>query len=205
MTDGAGFGEGSAQDLRVQPDKVNATGKGSRRALLIVGSILGALVLLAFLGGVLLGITHTSYYIPSKAMAPSLQPGDRILVDKGTGASRGDIVVAHNPDGAPGIPTIVKRVIGLPGETVTIQDNHVVIDGHVVDEPYLAEGTVTEAIGPNGCQPSDPCVIPDDAVWLLGDNRSDSKDSRYWGAVPTSSIIGRADVLFWPLSRAGSL
>ena len=108
--------------------------------------------------------------------------------------SRGDIVVAHNPDASnTGVSSIVKRVIGLPGETVTIDDDHVIIDGHVLIEPYLEEGMPTLAVGPHPCVPSDPCVIPDGQVWLMGDNRTDSKDSRYFGPVPQSDIVGRAD------------
>jgi signal peptidase I len=207
MTGGAELGEWSAQDLQIPPDAQKAKKmSASKRALLIVGAILGGLLLVAFLGGFVLGMTHSSYYIPSKSMAPALEPGDRLFVDKGTDVSRGDIVVVHNPDASTqGVSSIVKRVIGLPGETVTIADDHVVIDGRVLNEPYLAEGTSTQAIGPHPCSPSDPCVIPDGDVWLMGDNRTDSKDSRYFGPVAQASVIGRADYRYWPLSRAGSL
>ena len=80
-----------------------------------------------------------------------------------------------------------------------------IIDGHVLIEPYLEEGMPTLAVGPHPCVPSDPCVIPDGQVWLMGDNRTDSKDSRYFGPVPRSDIVGRADFRYWPLSRTGSL
>ena len=109
----------------------------------------------------IVGVTHSSYYIPSTSMAPTLEPGDRILVDKGTDVSRGDIVVAHNPDVSnTGVSSIVKRVIGLPGETVTIDDDHVIIDGHVLIEPYLEEGMPTLAVGPHPSRAERPVRDP---------------------------------------------
>jgi signal peptidase I len=214
MTTGSEFDEPTTQDPGVppRPPQGDAGGEGARttrrrRPLVIVGSILAGLVLVAILAGVLLGVTHSSYYIPSRSMAPTLEPGDRILVDEASDASRGDIVVVQNPDGptAGRVPTIVKRVIGLPGETVVIDQDQVIIDGHPLSEPYLADGTVTQSIGPHGCPPSDPCVIPEGDMWLMGDNRGDSKDSRYFGPVPESTIKGRADFRYWPVDRVGSL
>ena len=150
------------------------------------------------------------YYIPSRSMEPALEPGDRILVDSDehdvTTIDRGDIVVVTAPKGETfGVTTLVKRVIGLPDETVTIDGGHVLIDGHVLDEPYLAPDVPTLGVGSHPCPPSDPCHIPDDAVWLMGDNRTDSKDSRFFGPVAESTIVGRAFARYWPLGRIGSL
>jgi signal peptidase I len=151
-----------------------------------------------------------AFYIPSKSMVPTLEVGDRVLVNKWSyrvhDVNRGDIVVFERPDGETSdIKDLIKRVIALPGETVTIADNHVMIDGHVLDEPYLPEGTLTQAVGTYPCPPTDPCKIPEGDVWFMGDNRTDSKDSRYFGPVPESKIVGRAFFRLWPVDRIGAL
>jgi signal peptidase I len=151
-----------------------------------------------------------AFYIPSKSMVPTLEVGDRVLVNKWSyrvhDVNRGDIVVFERPDGeTSNIKDLIKRVIALPGETVTIDDNHVLIDGHVLDEPYLPQGTLTQSVGTYPCPPTDPCKIPEGDVWFMGDNRTDSKDSRYFGPVPESKIVGRAFFRLWPLDRIGAL
>ena len=151
-----------------------------------------------------------AFRIPSDSMVPTLQNGDRVLVNKWSyrlhDVHRGDIVVFDKPDD----PTItedhlIKRVIGLPGETVTIAGDHVIIDGRTLNEPYLPAGTVTAAVGTHPCDPDHPCHIPDGQVWVMGDNRSFSKDSRYFGPIPESKIVGRAFVRLWPPTRIGNL
>jgi signal peptidase I len=151
-----------------------------------------------------------AFYIPSKSMDPTLEVGDRLLVNKWSyrlhDVNRGDIVVFERPEGETSdIKDLVKRVIGLPGETVTISDNHVLINGQVLDEPYLPEGTQTAAVGTYPCPPSNPCQIPEGHVWVMGDNRPDSKDSRYFNSIPESKIVGRAFFRVWPLGRIGPL
>ena len=151
-----------------------------------------------------------AFYIPSKSMDPTLEVGDRLLVNKCSyrihDVNRGDIVVFERPEGeTEKIKDLVKRVIGLPGETVTISDNHVLINGNVLDEPYLPEGTQTQNVGTYPCPPSNPCQIPEGHVWVMGDNRIDSKDSRYFNSIPESKIVGRAFFRVWPLGRIGAL
>ena len=151
-----------------------------------------------------------AFYIPSKSMVPTLEVGDRVLVNKWSyrvhDVNRGDIVVFERPEGeTSNIKDLIKRVIALPNETVTIADNHVMIDGKVLDEPYLPAGTLTQSVGTYPCPPSDPSRIPEGDVWFMGDNRTDSKDSRYFGPVPESKIVGRAFFRLWPLDRLGAL
>jgi signal peptidase I len=141
-----------------------------------------------------------TFYIPSGSMEPTLDIGDRILVDKLSyhlhAVHRGDIVVFRRPPGVVGeggIKDLVKRVIGLPGETIASADGHVLIDGHVLSEPWLPPGTVTTGIRPQR--------IPPGEYFVMGDNRTDSLDSRVFGPIPRSSIIGRAILRFWPLRR----
>jgi signal peptidase I len=92
---------------------------------------------------------------------------------------------------------LIKRVIGLPGETVEGSHGVVYINGERLVEPYLPEGTETSSFG--------PVVIPPGDVWVMGDNRSDSSDSRVFGAIPRSTIVGRAIWRVWPLNHISFL
>lgn len=141
------------------------------------------------------------YYIPSGSMIPTLAIGDRILVNKVAydihGVHRGDIVVFAKPPrdvGDPEVKDLVKRVIGLPGETISSASGHVLINGHVLNEPYLPAGI---AFGP----PIQTQVIPANHYFMMGDNRGDSKDSRYFGPVARSLFVGHVFMRVWPLSR----
>jgi signal peptidase I len=155
--------------------------------------------------------TLQAFRIPSESMLPLLRKGDRVLVNKWSyrlhDVHRGDVVVFTRPPALtdPTIDDLIKRVVGLPGDSVTIADGHVLINGEVLDEPYVAPGSTTLATGPVTCPPSDPCVIPDGKVWVMGDNRNQSEDSRWFGPIDESSIVGRAFVRLWPLSRLGGL
>jgi signal peptidase I len=138
-----------------------------------------------------------SYFVPTPSMTPTLQPGDRILVDKlNSTIRRGDIVVFHNPPAdRGGPPTLVKRVIGLPGETISSLGATILINGKPLAEPWLPrlEGLckeVSEHINP-------PVTIAPDHYFVMGDCRGDSDDSRYWGTVPGSNIVGKVDVIIW--------
>jgi signal peptidase I len=137
-------------------------------------------------------------------MVPTLLVNDRILVAHLTRpAERGDIVIFNRPSddpGGSGDPTqLIKRVVGLPGETISFDDGHVDINGIALREQYLPHGTTTS----DG--DDTPIHIPDHDVFMLGDNRSISQDSRYFGPVPESSIVGRATQIIWPPSRVGAL
>ena len=109
---------------------------------------------------------------------------------------RGDIIVFDPPTVSE--KPYIKRVIGLPGETVTIKDGFVFVDGVQLNEPYI-EGAITE------CNRSrcDPVVVPEGSVYVLGDNRRNSSDSRIFGPIPVENIIGKAWVTYWPFSDLG--
>lgn len=170
--------------------------------VVIAGAVIVALLIKTFL--------LQAFYIPSSSMVPTLGVGDRVLVNKVSyklhDVNRGDIIVFERPDSehTDDIKDLIKRVIALPGEKVVIKEGGVFIDGRPLNEPYLPEGTTTSP-GPLGCSDVAPCVVPDDAVWVMGDNRSDSKDSRYFGAIPEGEIVGRAFFRVWPLNRLGFL
>jgi len=170
----------------------------------IVGALVVALVVKTFL--------FQAFYIPSGSMEPTLEKGDRVLVNKLSydlhDVNRGDVIVFElDPDevGTDGIKDLIKRVIGLPGDVIETRDGVVYINDEPLDEPYLAEGTVTGSTS-DGQNPSiERQTVPEGHVYVLGDNRSNSADSRYRGPIPIDSIVGRAFVLFWPPGDVGSL
>jgi signal peptidase I len=143
------------------------------------------------------------YSIPSTSMVPTLEVGDRVIVSKlNTTPGRGDVIVfdrpANDPARSPSDPKVlIKRVIGLPGETVESRDGEVYIDGKRLEESYLPDGTVTAI--------DEPIKIPDGQVLVLGDNRGVSQDGRYFGPIDEDLIVGRAIWRIWPLSRIGGL
>ncbi len=108
---------------------------------------------------------------------------------------RGDIVIINGPEYP---ERLIKRVIGLPGETIDFADGHVRINGVVLEEDYTQGFSSARSLAM-------PLVIPDDAYFLMGDNREHSVDSRDLGAIPMSSIEGKASFRFWPLSQMGML
>ncbi len=144
-------------------------------------------------------------FIPSESMLPTIKIGDRLIIDKisieikGLGdIQRGDIVVFNPPAAArskDGIP-FIKRVIGLPGETVSIKKGTVYINGDPLDEPYILEKPVADL---------KPYQIPGNMVFVMGDNRNNSDDSRYWGPLPAQNIIGKAEFRYYPFNNMGIL
>ncbi len=142
------------------------------------------------------------YVEQSAAMSPTLHPGDRLSVDAGFRTlQRGDVVVFDPPSGFFRVPPVVpeiKRIIGLPGETISSSDGTVLIDGRPLSEPYLSRGG---AFG----SPLATQVVPAGRYYVLGDNRSDSADSRFFGPVAARSIIGVVTAIVSPSSRAGPI
>ncbi len=142
-------------------------------------------------------------YIPSGSMQPTLQINDRLLVDKITynfqTPQRGDIVVfeptnkleeKHYHD------AFIKRIIGLPGDTIKIEDGQVYVNGKALDEDYIANEPLYHY---------PKTTVPENSYFVLGDNRNNSYDSHYWGFVPRDKIIGRAVIRFWPPNRIGEI
>lgn len=160
----------------------------SRRKVLM---ILAGLVLLS---GLLRAFVFQPYMIPSPSMEPTLMPGDRILVNRLAyqfwAPNRGDIVVFAFPLDPK--RTFVKRVIALEGETVELRDNQVFIDGRALQEPYLKPGDYP---------PYAPQTIPKGKVLVLGDNRNQSGDSREWGLLEKSYLIGKSWLIYYPFNR----
>jgi signal peptidase I len=186
---------------------------------------LPVLIILAFaLAIVLKTFVVQAFYIPSASMEPTLLPGDRVLVNKVLyHPHRGDIIVFEDPHPGPepdrgvigGIvhwlsqglgfsqpanEDFIKRIVGLPGETLEIHDHEVMIDGRALPEPYLT-ASARRSMSNFG-----PVHVPRDAVFVMGDNRGDSDDSRGGlGFIPIARIVGRAFVRIWPATRLGWL
>lgn len=144
-----------------------------------------------------------TYRVEGRSMDDSLHDGQHLLIDKLTPRfddySRGDVVVLHPPDEPSDSTPFIKRVIGVAGEHVELRDGAVLIDGVQLDEPYV-EGVPTEPLDDETAWD-----VGEGEVFVMGDNRDDSMDSREFGVVRTSEIIGRAWLRFWPLDTLGIL
>lgn len=161
------------------------------------------------------------FYIPSESMVHTLEINDRVMVSKLSyrfgEIERGDIVVFETgpevvrtvPEAAvqavldalgvtePGEEDLIKRVIAIGGDTVSIRDNQVHVNGSAIAEPYLHEGTQMADMQERTIEPG--------FIWVMGDNRNESSDSRVFGPVPIDDVIGHALVRIWPLDRVGGL
>jgi signal peptidase I len=197
------------------------------------GELVGIVAAALFFAFTIQAFAVKPYVIPSGSMLPTLQVGQRVLVDRfshriGGDPKLGDVTVFMPPPGAQlggdqcgkrgegpsnggsashrscsqslpgaGPKAFVKRIVGLPGDTIAIRDGHVIRNGHRAGEPFTA---------PCGAAPEcnlDAIVIPAGHYFLMGDNRGNSDDSRYWGPVDRSHIIGEAVATYWPPGRIG--
>jgi signal peptidase I len=206
---------------RVSP--AEAGRKKNDRGVLSFLRELPVLVLLAFALALLLKtFVVQAFYIPSGSMEPTLMPGDRVLVEKVLyHPSYGDIIVFEDPHpgdqadrgivggflhwlsqglgfSQPADEDFIKRVIGLPGDTVELRHGKLFVNGGRVREPYLT--------GERDLRDYGPVTVPPASLFVLGDNRLNSRDSRFGlGYIPEDRVIGRAFVLIWPPSRIGWL
>jgi signal peptidase I len=158
----------------------------------VLETVLPALVIVLVINAFLAQATR----VEGQSMEPSLHDNQRLIIEKISyrfhPPQRGDIVVLRLPNRHS--DPLIKRVVGLPGETVEISDGRVIIDGQVLDEPYLNQYTY---------QGMSPRVVPEDQLFVLGDNRGFSNDSRAFGFVPFSDVIGRAWFRYWPPLEIG--
>lgn len=161
-------------------------------------------VLIAFLLAILIrAYVAESRFIPSASMLPTLQIGDRVIVEKLSAYFHpprpGDIVVFHPPEalqtvGYAADQAFIKRVIGQPGQVVRVDHGKVYLDGQPIIEPYIAEPPNYEW---------GPWQVPNHTFFVMGDNRNNSNDSHVWGFLPEGQIIGRAWFRFWPPGQIG--
>ncbi len=187
--------DGDTSDGDVSDGEASDTETSLVRSLLewvmvLVGAVVVAMLLRAFL--------FQAFKIPSESMEATLQVQDRVMVNRVSyhlhEVERGDVIVFTTPPGIPaGEAHLIKRVIGLAGETIEGRDNAVYVNGQRVAEPYLDPAdTILDF---------QPIFIPEGTVFVMGDNRDDSGDSRIFGPIDTETIVGRAFVIYWPLNR----
>ena len=202
-----------------------AAAEDERSTVFLIVRELGVLVLTALVIAVVVkSFVAQAFYIPSGSMMPQLRVNDRVVVSKISyklhEPRRGDIVVFDAPGGgrkddsalparvvrsmvqsiglaAPSTDEYIKRVVALPGERVEARGGRVLVDGREVVEPYLRAGTTTADF--------EAAVVPPGTVWVMGDNRANSADSRIFGPVPVSTVVGRAFARVWPLGHTSFL
>jgi signal peptidase I len=202
-------GEGSGPD--VQPKHRSVSRELAELPILAAIAIVVAVLIKSFIA--------QAFFIPSTSMVPQLKVNDRVVVSKLAyrlhPPHRGDIVVFDAPPSeqtsrqssrnpvvrlvrnaaeAIGIVQVrtefIKRVVGLPGETVEGRNGHVYVNGQYLDEPYLPAGVLTSSFA--------PVVIPHGDLWVMGDNRDNSRDSRVFGPIQRSKVVGRTIWRVWP-------
>jgi len=193
--------DGSLIDEPARPSK-------KRRAVRVLREWVVVIVCAVLLAVVVRDFVAQTFYIPSGSMEQTLAIGDRILVNKLAydfhPIHRGDIIVFSRPASeegecsGPPVPDLVKRVIGLPGETISSKGNSVLINGKVLQEPWLPpDGREL------GTTPIPTTVIAKGHLFVMGDNRPNSCDSRMWGTIPTSSVVGEVQFIIWPPTHWG--
>jgi signal peptidase I len=195
---GWGFRPGTNQELPRASSSRTALLRSVRETVFLV-------VLALVLSQAVKAYAVQPFVVPSGSMLPTIQLWDRVLVEKVTyrlvrGPEVGDIVVFDNPDPTNKREKIyIKRVIAVAGQTVDVRDRIVWVDGVAISEPYT-HGVSTE---PGSL--SLPSTVPEGYVWLMGDNRPGSGDSRLFGPQPISRVRGRAVWTYWPPARFGEL
>lgn len=176
----------------MEKEKAQKKEKSELRELIEV--IISSVAIAAFL----IIFVVQAFYIPSGSMIPTLMPGDRILVNKFiyrfTEPKPGDIMVFRFPLDPK--RHFIKRVIALEDQTVELRQGKLYINDKLIEQPYLPH-LYQNDFG--------PFKVPKGQFFMLGDNRDNSEDSRFWGGVPRKNVIGQAFVTYWPLNRLGIL
>ena len=220
---GRGRGEGAPAP---QPPAPRRQARGQARSVALELVLLVALAAVIAVG--LRSFVAQAFSIPSASMFPQLEVGDRVIVSKLAfrlhEPRRGDIVVFDCPPHVgctageasgpllgrllhglaesvglrqPSTEEYIKRVVALPGETVEARDGSVYVDGQHLVEPYLSPSAVTSDF--------DPVTVGDGQLWVMGDNRANSSDSRVFGPIDDDTVVGRATLRVWPPARAAFL
>ena len=187
------------RDTDGQVDPEGAEEHHSRaRAIFDWVVVIGIALLVAF---VVRTYVLAHFVVDGVSMATTLHDEDRVFVNKLSyrlhDPNRGDVVVLHELEGSSGERDLIKRVIALPGETLAVTNCQVTIDGRVLEEPYLDPPAMTPGTCGSDVAPLD---VPDGHVFVMGDNRGQSMDSRDLGPIDEDDLVGRAFVVFWPRS-----
>lgn len=147
------------------------------------------------------------FEVPSASMETTIMTGDRLFAEKVSyhfaDVQPGDIVVFSDPQVSSRV--LVKRVIATEGQTISISGGTLYIDGVAQSEPYVTGETYPLSQTAGNVSISYPYVVPEGEVWVMGDNRENSSDSRYFGSIDEDTIFGKAILTYWPLDRIGLL
>ena len=214
MADPADAGPGEAEPGEAEPGGAEPGGaelgeaepggaepRRRRRKRALAETVVTILVAV-LLAGLVRAFALQTFWIPSSSMVPTLGVYDRVLVQKAFFTWRdvreGEIVVFSHPPldqcgGSQG-DDLVKRVIALPGQTIYSSGNSIYVNGRLLAEPYLPQ---YDPLGPPIASSQHPYRVPPGEFYVLGDNRADSCDSRYWGPIQGSSIVGRVVLVWW--------
>ena len=175
-------------DEQLQEESQDNGARLSRFLLDLVQMLIITLVLYVLIDAVIGRVQ-----VESISMMETVKPAELLMVSKlayrNDNYQRGDIVVFHYPNNPN--EDYIKRVIGLPGDTVTVQDNQVFINGNILNEPYIREAP----------KYTGEWEVPEESLFVLGDNRNQSSDSHDWGFVPFDNVFGRALMIYWPLEE----
>jgi signal peptidase I len=184
-------------------DREERSGRLSPRLKAILEIPVIALVSFALVFGFVRPVVAAPFRIPTESMVPTIMVKDRILVNKLAydikPPKRGDIALFEDQQG--GKDPLIKRVIGLPGDELRLREGKLSLNGKPFDEPYVKNDPCKPGY-PKTCS-FGPITVPRNHYFMMGDNRTNSTDSRFFGPVPEKDVIGEALVRFWPPTRAG--
>lgn len=192
-----------------QQIQTGPTGDSSKKSKNETLEWIKAIVIAVVLVLIIRWIFFAPFIVDGPSMQPNFHTGERIIVNKIIYDIRkpkaGEVIVFHVPSER---RDFIKRVIGVPGDTVTVKGDTVTVNGKPIDEPYIKEAVEAKHKN-NGLYndldfPNDSVKdtkVPEGHVFVMGDNRSDSTDSRMIGYIPYKDIVGRADLVFWPLNK----
>jgi signal peptidase I len=178
----------------VEENSVKNTGK-------LIWEIIKIVAIALILSWILRKYVVEARVIPTGSMLPTIQLQDRVIVDKFffkyfDHIREGDIIVFRPPPTAHATEDFIKRVIGLPGDTIEVKNHIVFVNGKALNESYLQE------------QPNEnygPVTVPQNSLFVMGDNRNNSADSREWGFLPIENVSGRTLFRYWPINHIGAL
>ena len=181
-----------------KPGMSSGSSTKARRSTGILGSIVEVVVIVAAAFVLALLIQQfivKPFYIPSPSMEPTLVQGDRVLVNRFIyrfqQPQRGDVVVFHPP--VEPKQDYIKRVVGVAGDRIAVKDGKLLVNGRPQSEPYLKEQRIAADFG--------EITVPAGSIFVMGDNRNNSGDSRYFGPVKVDQVLGEAFMVYWPVTK----
>jgi signal peptidase I len=197
----------SARPAHARPSTPVVLKRKQRRVLREIVEILVIIAIAVVVTTLLRTFVIDNYEIPTGSMEPTIAKGDRLFAEKVTyyfgEPVRGEIVTFDDPTNDDRV--LIKRCIATGGQTIDLRDGKVIVDGIILDEPYTHDKPTLPLDPMPGQSITYPYTVPKGSVWMMGDNRTNSLDSRYFGPVPSESLIGKALFRMLPLDRFGPI